>query len=83
MSRGPGLLPGAPAPAPAAVFRRESYSWLGRRADALFEVREAVLCTLDRVHMLAERSPEPERCCGLGAVYVALRCGQVQVARLR
>ena len=66
-----------------AGFRRELYWCLGRRADALFEVCDAVLCKQDRVHMLAELSLEPECRRGHGAVYDALSCGQVQVARLR
>src|ERR1700751_5647842 len=66
-----------------AGFRRELYWCLGRRADALFEVCDAVLCKQDRVHMLAELSLEPGRRRGHGAVYDALNCGQVQVARLR
>jgi len=66
-----------------AGFRRELYWCLGRRADALFEVCDAVLCKQDRVHMLAELSLEPECRRGHGAVYDAVSCGQVQVARLR
>jgi hypothetical protein len=66
-----------------AGFRRELYRCLGRRRDALFEVCDAVVCKQDRVHMLAELSLEPECRRGHGAVYDALNCGQVQVARLR
>jgi hypothetical protein len=66
-----------------AGFRREFYRCLGRRGDALFEVCDAVLCKQDRVHMLAELSLEPECRRGHGAVYDAVNCGQVQVARLR
>jgi DDE superfamily endonuclease len=66
-----------------AGFRRELYWCLGRRADALFEVADALLCKPDRVHMLAELSLEPECRRGHGAVYDAVNCGQVQVGRLR
>jgi hypothetical protein len=66
-----------------AGFRRELYRCLGRRRDALFEVCDAVLCKPDRVHMLAELSLEPECRRGHGAVYDAVNCGRVQVARLR
>jgi hypothetical protein len=59
-----------------AGFRRELYRCLGRRADALFEACDAVLCKPDRVHMLAELSLEPECRRGHGAVYDALNCGQ-------
>src|ERR1700758_3345453 len=66
-----------------AGFRRELYWCLGRRADALFEVCDAVLCKPDRVHMLAELSLEPECRRGHGAVYDAVNCGRVQIGRLR
>ena len=66
-----------------AGFRCALYRCLGRRRDALFELADAVLCKQDRVHMLAELSLEPECRRGHGAVYDALNCGQVQVARLR
>ena len=49
----------------------------------LLELADAVLCRQDRVHMLAELSLEPECRRGHGAVYDALNCGNVQVARLR
>jgi hypothetical protein len=66
-----------------AGFRGELYRCLTRRADALFEACDAVLCRPERVHMLAELSLEPECRRGHGAVYDAVSCGQVQVARLR
>ena len=55
----------------------------GQAPDVLFEVCDAVLCKPDRVHMLAELSLEPECRRGHGAVYDAVNCGRVQVARLR
>jgi hypothetical protein len=64
-------------------FRGDLYRCLTRRADALFELADAVLCRPERVHMLAELSLEPECHRGHGAVYDALNCGSVQVARLR
>ena len=66
-----------------AGFRCELYRCLGKRADVLFELADAVLCKQDRVHMLAELSLEPECRRGHGAVYDALNCGQVQIGRLR
>ncbi len=66
-----------------AGFRGELYRCLGRRADALFELADAVLCKTGRVQMLAELSLEPECRRGHGAVYDALNCGRVQIARLR
>jgi DDE superfamily endonuclease len=66
-----------------AAFRGELYRCFARRPDALFELADAVLCKQDRVHMLAELSLEAECRRGHGAVYDALNCGGVQVARLR
>jgi len=66
-----------------AGFRRELYRCLARRADALFEACDAVLCRPERVHMLAELSLEPECRRGHGAVYDALNCGEIGIGRLR
>ena len=71
------------APGRLAGFRRELYRCLGRRRDALFELGDAVLCRPGRVQMLAELSLEPECRRGHGAVYDAVNCGEVRVARLR
>ena len=43
-----------------AGFRRELRECLGKRADALFEACDAVLCRQERVHMRAELTLEPE-----------------------
>jgi hypothetical protein len=74
---------GDPALGLLARFRGQWYRCLGKRRDALFELADAVLCKQDRVHMAAELSLEPECRRGHGAVYDALNCGLVQVARLR
>ena len=66
-----------------AGFRRELYQCLGRRADALLDLADALLCGQERVHMLAELSLEPECRRGHGAVYDALNCGEVRIGRLR
>jgi hypothetical protein len=66
-----------------AGFRGELYRCLTRRADALFELADAVLCRPERVHMLAELSLEPECRRGHGAVYDAVNCGEIGFARLR
>ncbi len=66
-----------------AGFRGEWYRCLSRRADALFEVADAVLCKAGRVHMLAGLSLEPECRRGHGGVFDAVSAGQVQVTRLR
>ena len=51
--------------------------------DALLELADAVLCKQDRVHMLAELSLEPEHRRGHGALYGAVNCGRIDIARLR
>jgi hypothetical protein len=66
-----------------ASFRGELYRCLSRRADALFELADAVLCKQDRVHMLAGLSLEPECRRGHGAVYDAVNCGEIAIGRLR
>ena len=66
-----------------AAFRGELYHCLGRRRDVLFELADAVLCKTGRVHMLADLSLEPECRRGHGAVYDAISCGWVEIARLR
>jgi DDE superfamily endonuclease len=66
-----------------AAFRGELYRCLTRRADALFEVADAVLCKQDRVHMLAELSLEPECRRGHGGVFDAVSAGRVQISRLQ
>src|SRR5229473_7571018 len=66
-----------------AGFRRELYLSLGTRRDVLFEACDAALCKPGRVLMLAELCLEPECRRGHGAVYDALNCGEVRIARLR
>jgi DDE superfamily endonuclease len=65
------------------AFRGELYGCLTWRGDALFELADAVLCGQGRVQMLAELSLEPGHQRGHGALYDALNCGSVQIARLR
>jgi hypothetical protein len=64
-------------------FRQEFYRCLGDRADALFELGDAVLCADGPVTSLVELSLVAEHRRGHGAMYDALACGQVEVARLR
>jgi DDE superfamily endonuclease len=66
-----------------AAFRGELYRCLATYRDALFELADAVLCKQGRVHMLAELSLEPEHRRGHGALYGAVNCGRVDIARLR
>ncbi len=60
-----------------AGFRRDFHACLQRRADALFELADAVLCAGGPVVSLPELSPTPEHGRGHGALYDALACGQV------
>jgi hypothetical protein len=64
-------------------FRREFYACLDARADALFEVAEAVVCGQGPVRSLAELSLEPEHRRGHGGLYDGLNAGRMQIARLR
>ena len=66
-----------------AGFRRELYRCLTRRADALFELADAVLCAAGRVTDLARLSLVPEFGRGHGALYDALNAGRVEIGRLR
>ena len=66
-----------------AGFRRELYSCLEARADALFELCDAVLCGGGRAPDLARLSLAPEFRRGHGALYDALNCGRAEIGRLR
>jgi DDE superfamily endonuclease len=64
-------------------FRREFYACLTARADALFELTDAVLCADGPVTSLVELTLTAEHRRGHGAMYDALNAGQVEPARLR
>jgi hypothetical protein len=66
-----------------AGFRRELYACLTGRADALFELTDAVLCADGPVRSLVELSLVGEHRRGHGALYGALSRGRVDVQRLR
>jgi DDE superfamily endonuclease len=66
-----------------AGFRRELYRCLTARADSLFELADAVLCADGPVKTLAGLSLAPEYQRGHGALYDAVNCGRVDIARLR
>jgi hypothetical protein len=66
-----------------SAFRREFYSCLSRRADALFELTDAVLCCDGPVRTLVEASLAAEHRRGHGSLYSALAHGRVEIARLR
>lgn len=64
-------------------FRRALYDCFGRRADALFEAVDAVLCPDGPVTSLAELSLAAVFGRGHGALYDALNGGVVEFERLR
>ena len=64
-------------------FRQEFYRCLTARADALFELTDAVLCADGPVHSLVELSLVGEHRRGHGSLYAALAQGRVDIARLR
>jgi DDE superfamily endonuclease len=64
-------------------FRGELYGCLGRRADELFELTDAVLCAEGSVRSLVGLCLVPEHRRGHGALYDALNHGSVDADRLR
>jgi hypothetical protein len=64
-------------------FRQEFYRCLSRRADALFELSDAVLCADGPVRSIAELSLVGEHRRGHGSGYAALASGHVDIHRLR
>ena len=63
-------------------FRSRLYGCLARRADALFELADAVLCADHAVASLVRLCLEPEFTRGHGALYDALSAGRVDDERL-
>jgi hypothetical protein len=66
-----------------ARFRRDFYRCLNARADALFELVDAMLCTDGPVTSLAGLSLAAEHRRGHGALYDAVNAGRIDIARLR
>jgi hypothetical protein len=66
-----------------AGFREDLYRCLTGRADALFELTDALLCTDGPVRTLVELALAPEHRRGHGALYDGLNSGRVDVRRLR
>jgi hypothetical protein len=64
-------------------FRAGFYGCLTARADELFELTEAVLCTEGPVRTLVELALAPEHRRGYGALYDALNHGHIEIGRLR
>src|SRR5215208_2599393 len=63
-------------------FRSELHACFTRRADALFELGDALLCA-PAVPSLPHLSLEPVHRRGWGSAYAALACGRIEVERLR
>jgi hypothetical protein len=63
-------------------FRQSLYECLGARADALFELADAVLCADHAVTSLVRLCLEPEFTRGHGALYDALSAGRVDDEKL-
>jgi hypothetical protein len=64
-------------------FRERFYQCLASRADALFELADAVLCGDGPVTSLAELSLTAEHRRGHGAGYDAINHGHIEIDRLR
>ena len=66
-----------------AEFREQLYQCMARRADALFELADALLCTDGPAKTLVGLSLAPEHRRGHGAMYDALNHGRIDVESLR
>lgn len=64
-------------------FRERVYQCVTRRADAVFDLLDALTCRPEAVFSLPGLSLEPEFRRGHGALYAALTAGRVDDARLR
>lgn len=64
-------------------FRHEFYDCLPRRADALFELADAVLCSDGPVRSIAELSLVGEHRRSHGSGYAALARGRIDIDKLR
>jgi hypothetical protein len=64
-------------------FRTDFYDCLTARADALFELTDALLCVDGAVRSLVDLTLTPEHRRGHGALYDGLNQGRLDVARLR
>src|SRR6266852_8391258 len=66
-----------------AESRTSMFGCLRARANELFELCDAVLCADGPVKTLVGLSLAPEHRRGHGAMYDAVNCGRVEIARLR
>ena len=79
----PATEPVADAAGVLADFRRGFYRCLTRRADVLFELTDAILCTGGPVHSLVDLTLTPEHRRGHGALYDGLNNGRIDIDRFR
>jgi hypothetical protein len=75
--------PGCEAFAVLSRFRAELYASMTGRADTLFELTDALLCSDGPVRTLVDLALAPEHRRGHGALYGALNRGRLDVSRLR
>ncbi|MFI0898207.1 NF041680 family putative transposase [Streptomyces sp. NPDC020983] len=66
-----------------SCFRQDLYDCLTARADALFELADALLCTDGPIKALVDLALAPEHRRGHGALYGALNCGRIEADQLR
>src|SRR5258705_10150089 len=66
-----------------AVFRQDFYQCLLKRADTMFELCDAVLCSSGPVTSLPELTLDPVHRRGHGAMYDALAVGEIDLLCLR
>ncbi|PVC76683.1 NF041680 family putative transposase [Streptomyces sp. CS081A] len=69
--------------AKVSEFRAELYACFTSRADALFDLCDALLCTDGPVRTLVDLALAPEHRRGHGALYSGINQGRIDVARLR
>jgi DDE superfamily endonuclease len=66
-----------------SVFRQDFYQCLCKRADAMFELCDAVLCASGPVTSLPELTMDSVHRRGHGAMYDALAAGEIDLVSLR
>jgi hypothetical protein len=64
-------------------FRADFHACLTGRGDEMFELADEVLCAEGPVRSLPALSLVPEHRRGHGALYDAVSCGRISIARLR
>jgi hypothetical protein len=83
----PSALPAHPDPAVALArlqaFRAGLHACCTRRADALFDLADALLSAQGPLASLPQLSLEPAHRRGWGSTYAALACGRIDAERLR